>query len=46
MNKKLHEKTKMELVETLYNTENLSKKYLDEFYQALKILDKLPLNDM
>ncbi|MFD0769195.1 CRISPR-associated helicase Cas3' [Bacillus sp. CGMCC 1.60114] len=42
----LHEKTKMELVETLYKTENLSKKYLDEFYQALKILDKLPLNDM
>ncbi|MDA2275173.1 CRISPR-associated helicase Cas3' [Bacillus cereus] len=43
---KLHEKTKMELVETLYKTENLSKKYLDEFYQALKVLDKLPLNDM
>lgn len=43
---KLHEKTKMELVEALYKTENLSKKYLDEFYQALKILDKLPLNDM
>ncbi|MFB5589594.1 CRISPR-associated helicase Cas3' [Bacillus cereus] len=43
---KLHEKTKMELVETLYKTENLSKKYLDEFYQALKTLDKLPLNDM
>ncbi|PFL59602.1 CRISPR-associated helicase/endonuclease Cas3 [Bacillus cereus] len=43
---KLHEKTKMELVETLYKTENLSKKYLDEFYQALKVLDKLPLNNI
>ncbi|MEK4581645.1 CRISPR-associated helicase Cas3' [Bacillus sp. FSL R12-0074] len=43
---KLREKTKMELVETLYKTENLSKKYLDEFYQALKVLDTLPLNDM
>jgi CRISPR-associated endonuclease/helicase Cas3 len=42
----LHEKIKMELVETLYKTENLSKKYLDEFYQALKVLDKLQLNDM
>ena len=42
----LKEKTKMELVEILYRTENLSKQYLDEFRNALEVLDNLQLNDM